>query len=215
MNGISGQAYLPLDDEHAAAAPVKLSVQHEAFCLEYVKTGNATRSYAKVRPRANLRTAQAESSRLLSKHMVKQRVAELRQEIEAECKALVIDFHKAAVTFDPAVCFTAQGERKELHDIDAEQRKVMGLDARIVDGTLRYIPTFPTTTDKHRSADSLAKIMAMNKEQVTIDVGNESTSTIELAAKLFREFAARTTGTTGEGITEGMGTVTGTPDSSV
>lgn len=215
MSTISGQAFLPLDDEHADMPPVRLGRRHELFCLEYVKSGRAGHAYQKANPEVKPQTAETNGPRLLRKAEIRQRVAELRKEIEEECKALVLEFHKSAVQFDPACCFDESGNRLEVAAIAPEVRKVMGLEARIVEGSIRYVPTMPTTTDKHRSAESLAKMMAMNKETLQVDVGSTGLNDLERAAKLVRILDAARDRRDRQPAPEGVDAATGTADSGV
>ncbi len=194
MNNISGQRLLPLDKESENAPAVRLSVKHEAFCLEFAKTGNATKAYAKVYPDSSSDAARRNSSRLMTNDNIKARNAELKRAIRVECEALLMDFYKSTLLFDPASCLTIRGERKEIKDIDEDHRKLMGLETKVIDGSTRYLPTFPTTSDKHRSADSLAKIMAMNTDQLKVDdVRTESLTDLERATRIERLLAVART----------------------
>lgn len=60
----------------------RLSPKQESFCMAYAKSGNATEAYKKAYPSTkNDKTAQAASSRLLSKVIIKARLDAIRAEI--------------------------------------------------------------------------------------------------------------------------------------
>ena len=62
---------------------MKLSIRHERFCNEYIKSGNATQAY-KLAGYADTPNARANVHRLLRKDSVKQRIIAIRADIAVE-----------------------------------------------------------------------------------------------------------------------------------
>lgn len=73
----------------APAAP--LSIKHEQFCLAYVKSGDATASYALVAPDAKPANQKRTATNWLNNPNIIARIAELRGEIVQETKITVED----------------------------------------------------------------------------------------------------------------------------
>lgn len=59
----------------------KLTIKQEKFCNEYVKTGNATRSYLSAGYKVSEESARVLSSKLLAKVSIQARVQELMQDL--------------------------------------------------------------------------------------------------------------------------------------
>lgn len=93
---------------------------HEAFCHEYALTGNATKSYMNVYPKASEATAATQSSLLLRKPKINQRVDELKA---ATAKKLDLK------SYDVALNFMRMGgyNLKDLYDENGEWKAVPDL----------------------------------------------------------------------------------------
>ena len=213
MNGISGQAHLPLDDESAAALPVKLSRKHEQFCLEYWRTGNKRLAYAKhINPKATPGTVITESCKILKNPHISQRIKELQDSEAAEIRAEVTGFHRQVMAHDVKDAFDEHGNRLLVPKLPDDLRALVSLEARICDGNVVYIPVFAS---KEKAAAELARLAGLNKEQVRIDVDTTGLNELERAAKLARLLDTARTRRTGSPAAEGVEPVTGTTDSGV
>ena len=70
-----------------------------------------------------------------------------------------------AMNFDPGVYFDAKGYAKGIHALPEGARRGVGLEAKIVDGSLVYLPVFPSP---EKARDSLAKMFGMNKDRMEL-----------------------------------------------
>ncbi len=71
------------------------NVKHEAFCLHYSKTGNATESYKKAGYKAKTEAAiNASASQLLKNPKVQERLAELAEEMASSKIADIKEIHE-------------------------------------------------------------------------------------------------------------------------
>lgn len=77
------------------ALPPLQNIRHEAFCLHYAKTGNATESYKKAGYKAKTENAiNVNSSRLLKSTKVQERLQELSAEMNSSKIAEIAEIHE-------------------------------------------------------------------------------------------------------------------------
>ena len=99
-----------------------------------------------------------------------------------------------SLNFDPARFFGPSG-LLQVQDLPEDLRKGIGLEAKIIDGCMRYLPVFPSP---EKAADALQKIFEMNREGLALTGANgeplgDGISDIERASRLAAIFdAART-----------------------
>ncbi len=139
---------------------ITLKPDMERFCWEYVRNGgNATRAYLTINPEATPNGARKYASKLITtREDIPLRIEQIRAEIAREWKSKIRDFHGRSLEFDPADAFASGGGRISIADMPVELRKLCTLEARIVEGSVVYIPVFP---DKVKAAGELAKMMGM------------------------------------------------------
>ena len=110
--------------------PQALSDQQRAFCLEYVKTGNAT-SAAKSAG-YSVKTANEQGSQLLRKPLVAAEIARLTTRIEKKSALSadkILDALSNLVDFDPAQLFGDDGKLIPINKMPLEARKaIAGID---------------------------------------------------------------------------------------
>lgn len=137
-----------------------LSEQQRAFCLEYVKSGNAT-SAAKSAG-YSVKTANVQGSQLLGKPLVAAEIARLtgRNEKKSALTAeKVVDALNNLVDFDPGQCFDADGKLLKINQMPLEARKALSAIDMSKD-SIKF-------TSRLGSLELAAKLLGMVKEQQT------------------------------------------------
>ena len=138
--------------------------EQERFCWEYVTNGGKTgQAYqVAINPDSDLLNAQKRASDLLKKPEISGRVKEIAAIIQRKYEQEVIASAIRALNLDPAIYFKQSGSVKRVHEMAEHERIGIGLEARIVDGCLTYLPVFPSP---EKARNDLAKIFGMNKER--------------------------------------------------
>lgn len=108
----------------------KLSPKQECFCQEYLKDLNATQ--AAIRAGYSEHTAQEQSSRLLSKAIIKERIDALMQKREKRTEItadkILYELYRLA-TADVTQAFDEMGQLKPLKEIPEDlRRSISGLE---------------------------------------------------------------------------------------
>jgi hypothetical protein len=164
---ISGQAVLPgfqeiLDCEAAALK----KPGHERFCVKFVETvGDSAKAWqSAIDPSCSRLQSQKNAHKLLKTGEIKRRIAEISAVMRNRSINEVIAFQRNALHFDPADYLDQErGNRIPLHKLPENKRRGIGLEARIVDGGIVYIPIFPSP---QKAAESLSKMMGIEKHLV-------------------------------------------------
>ena len=157
---LSGQAVLPGFKEilECEARALK-KPEHELFCAKYVEFGfDSAKAYqVAINPAVSDRlAAQKNAHKLLKTGEIKRRIAEISAVYRNRSINDVLAFNKRALNFTPADLFDDNGRMIPLKDLPPGT----GVEAKIVDGCLRYIPVFPSP---EKARDSIAKIMGIEK----------------------------------------------------
>lgn len=101
-----------------------LSPKRENFCLEYIKDSNATQ--AAIRAGYSKNSAQEQSSRLLSKDIIKARVKELQAKRAKDCgrsaSELVTKLWELADMKDPYIRLQAIRQLRDIYGVDASHK---------------------------------------------------------------------------------------------
>jgi hypothetical protein len=163
------------------------SLAKERFCWEYVTSGGkAPDSYlATINPSVDRVQASKNASKLLNNGEIRRRIDEIAQIIRQKYMNEVIAFRAKTLNFDPGLFFK-NGSLLRVHDLPEDLRKGIGLEAKIVDGCLHYLPVFPSP---EKAADALQKIFEMNKEGLALTGPNgvplgDGITDIERASRL-------------------------------
>lgn len=161
---ISGQAVLPgfqeiIDCEAAALR----KPEHERFCVKFVEEGgdSAKAWQAAIDPACARLQAQKNAHKLLKNEEIRRRIAEISAVFRNRSINEVIAFQRRALSFSPADLYDEKGRMLDLKDLPPGT----GVEARIVDGCLRYLPVFPSP---QKAAESLAKMMGVEKQLVEL-----------------------------------------------
>jgi len=160
----------------------------EAFCWEVVTNGGkpGPAYLATINGNVPLLRAQKNASALMQKPEIDGRIKEIAAIIQRKYMSEVIAFRMKTLNFDPARFFGPTG-LLQVQDLPEDLRKGIGLEAKIVDGCMRYLPVFPSP---EKAADALQKIFEMNKEGLALTgangepLGDGIGSDIERASRL-------------------------------
>lgn len=133
-----------------------LSPKHEAFCMHYAKTGNATEAYkqAGYNPR-NDNSAGANARRLLQNDKIKQRLSEISAEIASEKIASVREIQERLTAI-------LRGEFTE------DQTVIEGLGDGL--SQARNMPRAPLAKDIIRAAEVLARMQGAFDNKVHLNI---------------------------------------------
>lgn len=161
---LSGQSVLPgfqaiLDCE---ASSLK-KVEHERFCLKFVEHGgdSAKAWQDAINPLCDRLQAQKNAHKYLKIEEIRRRIAEISAVFRNRSINEVLAFNLRALNFSPGDLYDPAGRMIALKDLPPGT----GVEAKIVDGCLRYVPVFPSP---EKARDSIAKIMGIEKQMVEL-----------------------------------------------
>jgi hypothetical protein len=167
---ISGQAVLPgfqaiLDCESMALS----KPEHEVFCVRYVESGgDSAKAYQQAinSDVTDRLSAQKNAHKLLKRGEIKRRIAEISAVMRNRDIEKVLSFQRRAMDFDPADYLDpVSGGRVPLYKLPEHKRRGIGLEARVVDGGIVYLPVFP---NPQKAAESMSKMMGIEKQLVEL-----------------------------------------------
>jgi hypothetical protein len=162
---LSGQAVLPGFKEilECEAAALK-KPEHEKFCVKFVECGGDSARAWQDSMDADCARLQAQKNahRLLKNEEIRRRIAEISAVMRNRSINEVLSFQRKALNFDPADYLDpVHGGRIQLHKLPEAKRKGIGLEARVVDGCVVYLPVF---FSPQKAAESLSKMMGIEKQ---------------------------------------------------
>jgi hypothetical protein len=163
--------------------------EQEEFCWEYVTNGGkpGPAYQATINRDATNENARSYACKLLKKDNISQRIKEIVGIVQRKYEHEVLAFRIKGLNLDPKVYFNADGSAKKIVDLPEEHRQGVGLEARYVDGAMRYLPVFPSP---EKSAEALQKMFGMNKDKMEVTgkdgepLSGDSISDIERSARL-------------------------------
>lgn len=165
---IPGQAVLPGFQELLQCEAQALSKpEHELFCVRFVEFGGDTAKawQSAIDRDCSRRQAQINACKLLKNGNIRKRIQQISAVMRNRTIADVISFQRRAMEFDPAHFFQDNGRQVKVHELPEHLRKGIGLEARLHDGSLVYVPVFPSP---QKAAESLAKMMGVEKRIVEL-----------------------------------------------
>lgn len=170
MEALPGQQILPGFKEAMRVDAHCLKPFDEEFCRLYVKLGHAGKAYQAVAKKFKDKDVSDEQARknahfLLKKQDILRRVAQYQAVTRAAVQSEVISFKLSAMRFDPAQMFDEQGRQRKVHQLEADQRRCIGLDAKLHDGCVVYLPVFP---DKQKESQDLMRMCGLDKQMVEL-----------------------------------------------
>ena len=160
---VPGQGVLPGFEEVLRIESQRLdNPGQERFCWEYVTNGGkAGPAYqVAINPNSSLLNAQKRASELLKKPEITGRIKEIAAIIQRKYEHEVIASSLRALNFDPKVYLTDSGSARGVHELEEHARRGIGLEARVVDGKIMYLPVFPSP---EKARDALQKMFGMEK----------------------------------------------------
>jgi hypothetical protein len=191
--GVPGQAVLPGFDMVLQIESARLAKpDQERFCWEYVTNGGKSglAYQTAINPECNADNARKRASDLLKKQDITGRIREIVSIIQRKYEHEVIAFRLRTLNFDPKAYFEENGNIKKVVDMDDAMRVGVGLEAKFVEGALRYLPVFP---QPEKAADALQKMLGLDKIKAEIsgkDGGAVNISDIDLSNRLLTLIAA-------------------------
>lgn len=165
---VPGQQTLPELELELGYSAARLRPAHEKFCSEYVLSGAAAKlAYLHAYPGSSEASAMANACRLLKTTKIQERIAEVRQELNRRFgvgAADVIRLLAMSMQVDRRQFVDDQGRPLDLHMLPAEAAAIVDVEV-VMDrhGVKHALPVIPK---RMAAADSLAKVMGINKEKI-------------------------------------------------
>ena len=140
--------------------------KQERFCQEYLKDANATQ--AAIRAGYSEKTANEQGARMLAKVSIKERLKELRSELNVEDtisrERIIAEYAKIAF-FNPKNAYTEENLVKNIHDLSDEDAAVISqiksFESFGPDGQLLGYNKELKFHDKLRALEALGKIIGI------------------------------------------------------
>lgn len=177
---VSGQATLPgFQGILECEAMALKKPENERFCVKFVESGgDSAKAWLAVNDSECSRLqAQKNAHKLLKNGEIRRRIAEISAVFRNRSINEVLAFNLRALNFTPADLYDEKGYMIPLKDLPPGT----GVEAKIVDGCLRYLPVFPSP---EKARDSIAKIMGIEKSLLELtgkDGGPVEVSGIEVS----------------------------------
>lgn len=170
LEALPGQQILPGFKEAMGIDAHSLKPFDEEFCQQFVELGSVGKAYQAVAKKFKGKEvsdlqAQKNGSALRKKEEITRRIAQYQAVTRAAVQSEVINFKLSAMRFDPAQMFDEAGRQRKVHQLDENQRRCIGLDAKLHDGCLVYLPVFP---DKQKESQDLMRMCGLDKQLVEL-----------------------------------------------
>lgn len=167
-----------------------LRLQQRKFCVEYVKDFNGTQ--AAIRAGYAAHSAEVTASKLLRIPKVADFIADLTDAAEAAAgithERILREYARLAFS-DPRKLYDDSGNLKEIKDLDADTAaSIAGVDIEHkYPGGVEYVVKKYKFIDRTKALDSLARVLAMFKDQSTLKVDDSVKELLEIIARAGRE----------------------------
>lgn len=166
LEALPGQQILPGFKEAMGIDAHSLKPFDEEFCQLFVELGSVGKAYQAVAKKFKGKDvsdlqAQKNGSALRKKEEISRRIAQYQAVTRAAVQSEVISFKLSAMRFDPAQMFDEGGRQRKVHQLAADQRKCIGLESRLHDGMIVYLPVFP---DKQKESQDLMRMCGLDKQ---------------------------------------------------
>lgn len=172
---VPGQGVLPGLEEMMRCEAASLSnYREELFCWEYFHYHfDPAKAYRAIwRPTEKKKELSDETAikvgrRWLEKSTIKSRITEISKVYGIRLGRKVISDQELILELDMREFFKEDGSIVRPHEMDEKAGRLISLEARYVDGAVRYLPVFP---DKQKVREQVAKItgiQAPDKMEVT------------------------------------------------
>jgi hypothetical protein len=167
-NAVPGQGVLPgLMDVMRIESAVLRNPKQELFCWEFVTNGGdrALAYQVGIDAEADRLSAQKNAYKLLQKPEIVERITQISTIIQRKYEQQVIAYRLKGLTFDRGNLLTADNKLKSLSEMTEDERQIIDLEVKWVDGALR---TIPVVASREKSAEALQKMMGMDKSKLEV-----------------------------------------------
>lgn len=168
--GVSGQVVIPALQEEVGYEAIALEPWQETFCWAYVVNGgHGQDAYLKAKPRVKETTARVEASKLLTLPTILKRIEEIQAENRKRWMVTaddVIEFHGRVMKTDRRLFFDEKGQRIRVHELSDDLAAIVDLEATY--NKEAGVVLIPVIASRQKAADSLARIMGMDKSKMEL-----------------------------------------------
>lgn len=171
QTAIPGQVVLPGMAAAVGYDSATLEPWKERFCRAYVEEADSIgyKAYLIVKPKVVKRTAEVESSKLLSLPEIQARIAEIQKELQRRWFVEVDDireFHGKVMKIDRRRFYDEHGHRIPVHQLPDDLAAIVDIDATYSKDA--GIVLLPVVASKVKSAEAMARIMGLDKSTVAL-----------------------------------------------
>lgn len=167
---VPGQAVLHGMQEVMGYDTIKLSGDQERFCWEYVENGgNGRRAWKAVKPETADASADVAASRLLRSVKVQKRLEEIRHDLRCKYSVTADDlvaYHGRVMKIDRREFFKEDGSRYRIQELPSHLASIVDLDTTFSKDA--GIVMMPVVASRQKSADSLARMMGLDKAKLEL-----------------------------------------------
>ncbi len=167
---VPGQTVLPGMQQQMGYDAAELEPWQEQFCWEYVENGGvAYRAYLAAKPKVKESTARVEGSKLLTLPNIVARIDAIRKELRnryAVTAEDLIEHHGRVIKIDRRRYFKANGQRIPIHELDHELASIVDIEPTLSKDF--GIVMLPIVASREKSKDALARIMGLDKSNMTV-----------------------------------------------
>lgn len=164
--------------------------RHELFCQEYLKDLNGKQAYERVYGvKKNVKTSEANSSRLLGNDKVQQRIDELKMErverVQVKADDVLLELLRIA-SLDPGKLFDNEGKALEIHELDENTRRTISSfefdvsKEKNKEGEAEYIRFIKRIKfwDKNKALESLGRHLRLFTDK--LELGGDKDNPIQV-----------------------------------
>lgn len=167
---VPGQTVLPGMQQEVGYESCALEPWQEVFCWGYVTNGGvAYQAYLSAKPKVKEATARVESSKLLTLPNIIARIDAIKQENSRRWQVSadeLMQYHAKVLKIDRRLFFDENGRRLALKDLDDDLASIVDLDTSVTkEYGIQLVPVIPA---RHKSADSLSRMMGLDKAKLEL-----------------------------------------------
>lgn len=166
-SSVPGQGVLPELQEEMGYESIKLPVAQEKFCWEYVlRNENGRKAYMAAYPDSKPETADSAASRLLRSDKVKQRITQIKAELNRKYllnAAAVMRYHGMVANIDRREYLDDDGKLKPLQDLDSEAAAIVDLEIHVT--TTGHQSLVYRIPERLKSQVEMARMLGLHKDK--------------------------------------------------
>lgn len=184
---VPGQAVIPGMQDAVGYDSAVLEPWQESFCWEYVcNGGHGQEAYLKAKPRVKESTARVEASKLLTLPAITNRISEIQAENRRRWMVTaddLIEYHGRVMKTDRRLFVKENGERIKLHEMSDDLAAIVDLETTYNKDA--GIVLLPVIASRQKAADSLARIMGMDKSKMELTGKDGGKIEMESAVRIY------------------------------